>query len=134
MLEAMKAKAYKPESYSTVSPYLVVSDAAATIEFLKSIFSATELRRFPGSDGKRLMHAEVRIDDTIIMLGDSCEGWPATSSHVHVYVAHVDAVFQSAIAAGAKPLQEPVKKKDEDKRGGFQDPWGTSWWVATKVA
>ncbi|MFQ3670543.1 MAG: VOC family protein [Verrucomicrobiia bacterium] len=130
----MTARSYKPESYNTVSPYLVVPDAAATIEFLKTIFSATELRRFPGPDGKRLMHAEVRIDDSIIMLGDACEGWPATPCHVHVYVADVDAVFQSAIAAGAKPLQQPVKKEDEDKRGGFQDPWGTSWWVATKVA
>lgn len=130
----MTTKSYKPESYSTVSPYLVVPDAAATIEFLKAIFSATELRRFPGPDGQRLMHAEVRIDDSIIMLGDACEGWPATPSHVHVYVSDVDAVFQAAIAAGAKPLQEPVKKEDEDKRGGFQDAWGTSWWVATKVA
>lgn len=129
----MNGSTYKPESYSTVSPYLVVPDAAATIEFLKAIFKATELRRFPGPDGKRLMHAEVRIDDSIIMLGDALEGWPASPCHVHVYVEDVDAVFQSAIAAGAKPLQEPVKKEDEDKRGGFQDPWGTSWWVATKV-
>jgi uncharacterized glyoxalase superfamily protein PhnB len=129
----MKAKSYKPDSYSTVSPYLVVPDAAAAIEFLKKIFSAQELRRFPASDGKRIMHAEVRIEDSVIMLGDACEGWPAMASHVHVYVPDVDAVFQAAIKAGAGSLQKPVKKEDEDKRGGFGDPWGTSWWVATKV-
>lgn len=130
----MTQSAYKPECYTSVSPYLVVSDAAATIKFLKEIFSASELRRFPGPDGRRIMHAELRIDDSIVMLGEAAEGWPATPSHVHVYVADVDAVFRSAIAAGARPLQEPVKKEDEDRRGGFLDAWGTSWWVATRVA
>lgn len=126
-------KPYKPSSYSTVSPYLVVPDAAATIEFLQHVFSAVELRRYPAPDGKRIMHAEVRIDDSVIMLGDAADGWPAIAAHVHIYVADVDAVFQTAIQAGAEPLQEPVKKQDEDKRGGFKDRSGVSWWVATKV-
>jgi uncharacterized glyoxalase superfamily protein PhnB len=129
----MKATTYKPESYSTVSPYLVVSDAAATIEFLKSVFAAIELRRFPAADGKRIMHAEVRLDDSVIMLGDAGDDWPALPSHVHIYVPDVDATYEAAIKAGATPLQEPVKKGDEDKRGGFRDAWGTSWWVATKM-
>ena len=72
---------YKPENYSTVSPYLIVADAAATIAFLERVFEAAELRRFPRPDGK-LMHAEVRIDDTVVMLADSVEGWPPVQSDI----------------------------------------------------
>jgi uncharacterized glyoxalase superfamily protein PhnB len=91
------------------------------------------LRKFPDPDG-RLMHAEVRLDDTVIMLGDaSPPQWPAVPAHVHVYVPDVDAVYKKALAAGATSVQEPVKKQDEDKRGGVQDAGGTTWWIATKV-
>lgn len=130
----MTMPSYKPASYTSVSPYLVVSDAAATIDFLSAVFGVTEIQRFPGAEGRGLMHAEVRLDDSVIMLSDGCEGWPAMPSHVHVYVPDVDATFRKALQAGATPLQEPVKKEDEDKRGGFKDAWGTSWWIGTKVA
>lgn len=63
---------FKPNNYSTVSPYLIVNGASATIEFLKRVFGAVELRRFPAADGK-LLHAEVRIDDTVVMLADSSD-------------------------------------------------------------
>ncbi|MCC5805932.1 MAG: VOC family protein [Opitutales bacterium] len=128
----MNHPTYKPESYNSVSPYLVVTDAAATIRFLESVFGATEIRRFPAADGNGIMHAEVRLDDTVIMLGDCAEGWPATPSHVHVYVPDVDATFRKALEHGATPLQEPVRKDDDDKRGGFKDASGTSWWIGTK--
>lgn len=111
---------YKPENYNTVSPYLIVADAPATIAFLERVFDAAEIRRFPRPDGK-LMHAEVRIDDTVVMLADSVEGWPPVPSYVHVYVADVDAVYQRALEAGAESVQEPVQKQDEDKRGGVKD-------------
>ena len=124
---------YKPANYSTVSPYLVVSDANATIDFLKHVFGAIELRKFP-DDAGRLMHAEVRIEDTVIMLADAVPpDWPAGSSYVHIYVRDVDATFGKALAAGATTVQEPVKKEDEDKRGGVKDQGGTTWWIATKV-
>jgi uncharacterized glyoxalase superfamily protein PhnB len=123
---------YKRDNYSTVSPYLIVDGASATIDFLKQVFDATELRRFPGADGK-LMHAEVRIEDTVLMIADGGEGWPPLASHVHVYVKDVDATYQRALKAGATSVQEPVKKEDEDKRGGIKDIGGTTWWIATKV-
>ncbi len=92
---------YKPTGYNTVSPYLIVTDADATLEFLKRIFSAVELRRFPNDDGK-LMHAEVRIDDTVLMLVDEAPpDWPSIASNVHVYVEDVDAAFRRALDAGA---------------------------------
>jgi PhnB protein len=128
------SKPYKPADYNTVSPYLIVNGADATIDFLKRVFGAVELRRFPDKDGK-LMHAEVRIDDTVIMLADPVPpDWPAIATSVHIYVPDVDATYRSALAAGAVSVQEPVKKEDEDKRGGVKDAGGTTWWIATRMA
>lgn len=123
---------HKPETYNSVSPYLIVDGAAATIEFLKHVFAAVELRRFPDSAGK-ILHAEVRLDDTVIMVADGAEGWPPVPSHVHIYVPNVDAAYRAALAAGATSVQEPVQKGDEDKRGGIKDAGGTTWWIATRV-
>jgi uncharacterized glyoxalase superfamily protein PhnB len=123
---------HKPQGYSTVSPYLIVDGASRTIEFLVRVFDAVELRRFPDPTGK-LMHAEVRIDDTVVMLADGGEGWPPLPTSVHIYVADVDATYRRALEAGATSVQEPVKKDDEDKRGGVKDAGGTTWWIATRV-
>ena len=124
---------FKPKNYSTVSPYLIVNDASSTIDFLVKVFGAVELRRCPDAEG-RLLHAEVRIDDTVVMVADSSEGWPAVPSYVHIYVPDVDAAYRRALESGATSVQEPVKKKDKDKRGGVRDAGGTTtWWIATKV-
>jgi uncharacterized glyoxalase superfamily protein PhnB len=123
---------YKPEGYTSVAPYLIVSGAGDTIEFLKSAFDAVELRRFDNPDGT-VMHAEVRVDDTVVMLADSTPNWPAIPAHVHVYVPDVDATYRRALAAGATSVQEPTKGNDEDKRGGVCDAGGTTWWIATRV-
>ena len=122
---------HKPEGYTSVAPYLIVNGAGDTIEFLTRVLGATELRRFPSPDGK-IMHAEVRIDDTVVMIADSAEGWPALPAHVHVYVPDVDDTYRHALAAGAESVQEPVRKDDEDKRGGVRDAGGTTWWIATR--
>lgn len=126
------ASRYKPEGASSVSPYLIVDGADTTIGFLAKVFGAVELRRFQGPDGK-LIHAEVRIDDTVVMLADAVPQWPAVPSHVHVYVPDVDATYRRALDVGAASVQEPVKKDDEDKRGGVRDAGGTTWWIATRV-
>ncbi len=123
---------YKPSHYTSVSPYLIVDRADATIDFLKRVFNAVELRRF-SDDAGRLMHAEVRLDDTVIMLADSTPDWPPVPSYVHIYVNDVDATYQRALEVGAVSVQQPVKKQDEDKRGGVKDAGGTTWWIATKV-
>lgn len=128
------ASVYKPEGYNSASAYLIVKGAAATLEFLENVFSATRLRHLNREDGS-IMHAEVRIDDTVIMLADEVENWPACPSHIHIYVPNVDDTFQRAIAAGATIIQEPSQKSpDDDKRGGFQDVGGTTWWVATEMS
>ena len=124
---------YKPANYNTASPYLIVDGAAATIAFLKKVLGAIELRKFADESGK-LRHAEVRVGDTVIMLADQVPpDWPPVPSHVHVYVEDVDATYREALAAGAAPVQAPVRKQDEDKRAGVKDAGGTTWWIATKV-
>lgn len=123
---------FKPTNYSTVSPYLIVDGASQTIAFLTTVFGAVELRRFADDDGK-IMHAEVRLDDSVIMLGDGTADWPSLPAHVHIYVADVDVTYQRALAAGATTVMAPVKKDDADKRGGVKDAGGTTWWIATKV-
>jgi uncharacterized glyoxalase superfamily protein PhnB len=79
------------------------------------------------------MHAEVLIEDTVIMMADRADGWPAIPSFVHIYVRDVDETYRLAIEAGATSVQQPVKKDDEDKRGGVEDGGGTTWWIGTKV-
>ncbi|WP_072389426.1 VOC family protein [Hyphomicrobium sp. CS1BSMeth3] len=123
---------YKPHGYTSVAPYLIVDGARATIEFLVRVFDAELLRQYTRDDGK-LAHGEIRIGDTVVMLSDPTDGWPVVRSHAHVYVPDVDATYARAIAAGAEPVQAPVQKGDEDKRGGFRDAGGTTWWIATQV-
>jgi uncharacterized glyoxalase superfamily protein PhnB len=126
------ATTHKPEGYPSVSPYLIVNGAAGTIEFMKQVLDGVELRRFPDAEGK-VRHAEVRLDDSVVMVADAVPGWPAMSSHVHVYVRDVDATYRRALAAGATSVQEPIKKDDEDKRGGVKEPGGTTFWISTRV-
>jgi PhnB protein len=123
--------AYKPDGYTSVAPYLIVDGAEQTLAFLKQVFEAELLRKYD-RDGK-VQHAELRIDDTVVMIADSIEGYPAIPANVHVYVKDVDATWKKALAAGATAVQEPVKKEDADKRGGFKEPGGTTWWIATQV-
>lgn len=123
---------FKPAGYSTVSPYLIVSNAAATIKFLQAVFAGEVLRTVPDEQG-RLMHAEVRVGETVVMLADSAPQWPPAPAHVHIYVEDVDDTYARAIAAGAASVQVPVKKDDEDKRGGVKDRGGATWWIATRV-
>ncbi|NGY06880.1 VOC family protein [Solimonas terrae] len=125
--------AFKPQGYNAVAPYLIVGDAGATIDFLVATFGATPLRMIPHEDG-RLRHGEVRIDDSVVMLADAMEGWPPVPSHVHVYVADVDATYARALRAGATGVQAPVQQDDPDRRGGFRDAGGTTWWVGQQMA
>lgn len=123
---------YKPTGYTSLSPYLIVDGAERTIDFLRTVFGAVDLRRISSEDGG-LRHAEVRIDDTVLMLADSMEGWPPVPTHVHVYVPDVDAAYARALEAGAESVQEPMQKEDPDKRGGVKDAGGTTWWISTML-
>lgn len=123
---------YKPAGYSTVSAYLMTHDAQKVIDLLNKVFDVTELRRFAAPDG-RIGHAELKIGDTVVMFADGGPGYPAFPAWLHVYVPDVDATYKKALAAGAPSVQEPVRKEgDPDRRGGFKDPSGNTWWISTQ--
>jgi PhnB protein len=125
---------WKPAGFSSVSVYLVVDGAQRVIDFLKQTFDVTDLHRFDNDDGK-IMHAAIRIDDTVVMIADSGGPYPAFPVWLHVYVPDVDATYRKALAAGGTAVQAPIHKKgDTDKRGGFKDPAGNTWWVSTQMA
>jgi uncharacterized glyoxalase superfamily protein PhnB len=124
---------HKPAGYTSVSPYLIVEGADATIGYLGAVFGAAMLRRVANEAGK-VVHAEVRLGDTVVMLTDAFPpAWPAAPAHVHVYVPDVDDTYRRALAAGAASVQVPVQRGDENKRGAVQDAGGTTWWISTKV-
>lgn len=123
---------YRPEGYSSVSPYIVADGAQRVIDFLKETFDATELRRYDMPDGT-VMHAEVRVGDTVVMIADGGGEWPPFLSWMHVYVPDVDATYRRGLAAGGTSAQEPVQKAgDPERRGGVKDPAGNTWWIATQ--
>lgn len=103
------------------------------VDLLKDVFKATELRRFMKPDGK-IMHIELQLDDSILMLADSTEDYPANTTMLHFYVADVFKTFQLAIDNGCKLIKEPAKKDDDpDIRGSFLDFAGNYWAVSTQA-
>ncbi len=125
---------YRPQGYTAVSVYIMANGAQRVIDFLKQMFGATDLRRFDGPDGK-IMHAEVRIEDTVVMIADASGGYPAFPVWLHVYVPDVDATYKKALQAGGVSVQEPIRKEgDPDRRAGVKDPSGNTWWISTQVS
>lgn len=129
-----------PEGYHTVTPHLITKNAARALEFYKKAFGATELMRHGGPQGK-IMHAEIKIGNSIVMLADefpergavspgTTGGCPVT---FYVYVEDVDAVFAQALAAGAKQKEPVTVEFYGDRRGGVTDPFGHIWYIATRV-
>jgi len=121
-----------PEGYYVVTPYFVVPGAADFIEFLKEAFGAQERERFGPPDGQ-IMHAEVSIGDSVIMLGDASAEFEATRSSTHLYVDDVDAAYERALGAGGESLREPQDQFYGDRSAGIRDRFGNQWWLATHV-
>jgi PhnB protein len=124
--------AWKPAGYPSVSPYLISANAVALIDFLCRVFDGEVTRRVDRPDGS-VMHAEVRIDDGIVMIGGGATDHQAASVHIHVYVADAASVYERALSCGARAVQPPARKReDDDLRAGFGDADGNTWWVATQ--
>lgn len=127
-----------PEGYHAVTPYLVVGNGAAAIDFYKTAFGADEIFRMADPSGK-VMHAEIRISDSRIMLADECPEMGAkaptafggTPVSVYLYVDDVDSVAAQAIAAGAKEMRPVQDQFYGDRTGTFTDPFGHIWHIAT---
>jgi uncharacterized glyoxalase superfamily protein PhnB len=110
----------------------MANGAQRVIDFLKATFDAKEARRHDNPDCS-IVHAEVRIDDTVVMLSDGGGNFPAFPVWLHVYVPDVDATYRRALAAGGSSVQEPMQKGDPDRRCGVKNPAGNTWWTATQV-
>jgi len=122
-----------PEGYHSLTPYLMVRDCAETIDFLKRAFDAKlPSPAIKGPDGK-IAHAELQIGDSRLMIGSEQGKMPAPSDslHLYLYVPDSDAVFQKAIAAGAKSVVEPTDQFYGDRSGCVRDLNGHAWWIAT---
>jgi PhnB protein len=123
---------FQPAKYHTVSPYLLVADAAGLIDFLKTVFDATVVQRHERGDGS-VGHAEVKIGDTIVMMGGVQHEWKPMAASLYIYVADVDAAYARALKHGATSVMAPSQQFYGDKMGGITDPGGNLWWIATRT-
>jgi PhnB protein len=121
-----------PDGYHTVTPYLTVDDPGAVIDFLKKAFDAQETYAMRDSNGK-IRHAEVKVGNSMLMLGGAQGEWKARPSNFYLYVEDVDAVYKKAIAAGGKSISEPANQFYGDRHGGVTDSQGNGWWISTHV-
>ena len=129
-----------PDGYRTITPNLVCRNAARAIEFYKTAFGATEVRRAPGPNGE-IMHAELKIGDSNFFINDSVNKTPAPNSghedsnpmYIHLYVPDADTIFNRAVTAGARvdiPIQDMFWG---DRYGKLTDPFGQQWGIATHI-
>ncbi len=130
-----------PAGFHSVTPTLTVRGAGDAIEFYKKAFNAEEINRFPGPDGKTIMHAEIKIGDSIIMLNDefpqmnclSPQSVGGPSSAIYLYVENSDSIFNRAVSAGAKVRMPMMNAFWGDRFGMLEDPYGHIWTVATRI-
>jgi PhnB protein len=121
-----------PEGYHTAVPYLIVNDADKLLTFLKTAFNGKVKEEHRTPDGK-VMHADVMIGDSHIMMGQANERYRAMPGSVLLYVADCDALYNAALKAGAKSVQELKDQFYGDRSGGVEDPTGNHWWISTHV-
>jgi PhnB protein len=127
-----------PKGSHTVTPHLICAGAGEAIEFYKKAFGAVELSRLPGPDGK-VMHASIRIGDSVIMLNDEMPQWGTFGPNalkgspvtIHLYVENADAVFNRAVNAGAKVTMPLDDMFWGDRYGKVEDPFGHQWSIGT---
>jgi uncharacterized glyoxalase superfamily protein PhnB len=121
-----------PEGFHSITPYLVVEGVPKLIDFLKQAFGAQEIARMASPEGG-VVHAEMKIGDSIVMMGEAMGDWKAKPCSLYLYVGDVDAVYQRAVQAGGASVREPSDQFYGDRTGGVTDPSGNYWGIATHV-
>ena len=131
----MATTAVKPvrEGFHSLTQYLIVKDANGLIEFLKNVFGAVEKLRVPRPGTSAIMHADVRIGDSMIELADATEQYPPRPAALHVYVDDVDAVYARAMERGAKSILEPTDQEYGERGASIADEFGNHWYIATPL-
>jgi PhnB protein len=120
-----------PDGYHTVTPYLTVRDAPKVIEFLQQAFGAKISHEPVKRPDGTIMHAQVTVGDSPIMIGEESEMAKPTTSSLYLYVSDVDSVYQRAVKAGGNTVMEPTDMFYGDRSGAVKDPSGNSWFIAT---
>ena len=121
-----------PEGYHTATPYLLVSDADALLRFVVAAFQARIVEEHRDPSG-RVVHADVLIGDSHVMLGQATDRYKAQPGTVLLYVPDADATYAAALAAGGRSVQEMATQFYGDRSGGVEDPSGVTWWISTHV-
>ena len=121
-----------PEGYHSITPSFCVDGAQKFISFLKEVFAAQDRFRMDGPGGK-VMHAELSIGDSAVMVSDVMPQWPAKSNALYVYVDDVDATYERALKAGATSVRAPENAFYGDRNSAVLDPFGNMWSIATHV-
>lgn len=121
-----------PDGYRTVTPYLMSGDPDRLLTFLKDAFRAEEKHVMRQPDGK-IIHAQARIIDSIVMIGGADARWPAESSSLYLYLEDVDEAFARAVEAGGQVIMPPADQLYGDRMGGVKDPTGNTWWLASHI-
>ena len=120
-----------PQGFHTVTPYFLVRDGPRFIRFLEEAFGGVLLARHDGSDG-HILNAEVRVGDSIVMLGEPPEPHQPTRTMMYLYVPDADALYRRAMAAGATAAAPMEDQFYGDRAGAVQDAEGNTWWIATR--
>ena len=127
-----------PDGFHTITPHLIVSDAAKAIDFYKKAFSAQETDRFMAPDGKTVMHAQIKIGDSALMLGSefpphclSPKTRGGTTVSLYIYIENADAAFDRAVKAGCTVKMPMMDQFWGDRIGQVEDPYGHQWSIAT---
>ena len=121
-----------PTGHHSVSPYLVATGVEKLIPFLEQAFEGECIERQQRPDGVTA-HAEVRIGDSIVMMGEASEQWKAMPAALYVYLTDVDTTYRRAVGAGGRVLSEPSDMFYGDRSGAVIDPCGNYWWIATHI-
>ena len=121
-----------PDTYHTVTPYLVVKGAAQLVDFITRAFGAREVHMMKGPNGE-VRHGDFTVGDSHLMLGEANGPWPSQPCSLYVYLPDCDATYKQAIAAGGTSVQEPKTQFYGDRHGAVKDPCGNTWWIATHV-
>jgi PhnB protein len=117
----------EPARSPKLATYLTTRNAEGLIHFIEDGIGGTPGFRETDPAG-RIVHAEMRIADSVVMLGETPPGRPDFSAMLHLYVDDADAAYERALRAGARSVREPTDQSDGDRRGGVRDPYGNEWW------
>ncbi|MBN8568362.1 MAG: VOC family protein [Ignavibacteria bacterium] len=120
-----------PEGYHSITPFIVAKDARGLIEFLKKAFDAQVLH-ISENDGV-VMHGEIKIGDSIVMLAEENVNAPASPVGIYLYVNDIDKTYKQAVDAGGKSIMEPADQFYGDRTAGIKDIAGNSWWIGTHI-